>query len=294
MKRSRKNEKSTLLIGGVNGPEGMPISRQGLPRSWFHDIFHYVVRAPWPVVLLCVAFAFVAANALFALGYREIGGVANARPGSFRDAFFFSVETLSTIGYGGMVPQSDAANSLMTVEALTGGFGLALMTGLVFTKFSRPTARVKFSQVAVVGDYRGRRCLLFRMANERDDRIVQPQLQVVMLRSEPEQGGGYFIAVHDVPLVRDRHAFLSLTWSVMHVIDERSPLRDATPDSMTRDRAVVIVSMVGLDEGLSQTVYAHHTYQPEDIRWDARFVDVIRPGKRGGWVVDYTLFDDVV
>ena len=170
MRRSRKNDKSTLRIGGANGSDAMSLSRQGLPRSWFHDIYHYVVRAPWPVVLLWVAAAFVTLNALFGLGYREIGGVANARPGSFRDAFFFSVETLSTIGYGVMVPQSTAANSLMTVEALTGGFGLALMTGLVFTKFSRPTSRVKFSQVAVMGDYHGRRCLMFRMANERDDR----------------------------------------------------------------------------------------------------------------------------
>ncbi len=245
-------------------------------------------------MLLCVGAAFVVTNLLFALGYVVVGGVENARPGSFTDAFFFSVQTLSTIGYGVMVPHSNAANTLMTVQALAGGFGLALMTGLVFTKFSRPTSRVKFSQVAVICDYRGSRCLMFRMANERDDRIVQPQLQVVLLRSQREESGGFFIQVQDVPLVRDRHAFLSLTWSVMHPIDERSPLWEATPDSMIRDRAAVVVSMVGLEEGLSQTVYAHHTYHAQDIRWDSRFVDVIKPGNSGGWVVDYALFDDVV
>lgn len=293
MRKSLKAEKITRPLG-VPGPDGMPIRREGLQGNRIHDIYHFLVRAKWPLVLLCVAVAFVATNVLFALGYVMVGGVENARPGSFVDAFFFSVQTLSTIGYGEMVPHSAAANSMMTVQALTGGFGLALMTGLVFAKFSLPTSRVKFSQVAVICDYRGRRCLMFRMANERDDRIVQPQLQVVLLRSQPEQSGGFFIQVHDLALVRDHHAFLSLTWSVMHPIDELSPLWDATPDSLAHERAVVIVSMVGLDEGLSQTVFAHHSYHPQDIRWDSRFVDVIRPSDEGGWVVDYTLFDEVV
>jgi inward rectifier potassium channel len=294
VRRFGKDEKVTLAIGGLRGPDGIPIQRRGLARNWFRDTYHFVVRASWPSVLLMVTAAFLTLNALFALGYLITGGVANARPHSYSDAFFFSVQTLSTIGYGVMVPQSATANTLMTMEALCGGFGLALMTGLVFTKFSLPTSRVRFSQVAVIGNYHGQRCLMFRMANERDDRIVQPQLQVVLLRAELEEGEGSFIRVHDVPLVRDRHAFLSLTWSVMHIIDERSPLHDATPDSMARDRSAVVVSMVGLDEGVSQTVFAHHTYQANDIRWDARFVDVIKPNRRGGWVVDYSLFDDVI
>ncbi len=295
MRRFRKDERITMPTGpGLRGPDGIPITRQGLAADWIHDIYHYLVGASWALVLLLVALAFVAVNALFALGYVVIGGVENARPGSFTDAFFFSVQTLSTIGYGVMVPHSGAANMLVTAQALSGGFGLALMTGLVFAKFSRPTARVKFSEVAVIGDYRGARYLMFRMANEREDRIVQPQLQVVLLAAEPDDGGGLFIRVHDLKLVRDRHAFLALTWSVMHPIDEQSPLWQATPDSIASARAAVVVSMVGLDEGLSQTVFAHHTYHVANIRWDSHFVDVIRPGKRGGWVVDYSLFDEVV
>ncbi len=282
------------IIGGVLDFDGVPVLRIGLQRRWFRDLYHYLVNAPWPAVLLWTAAAFAAVNAAFALGYLLIGGVANARPGSFSDAFFFSVQTLATIGYGVMTPQSQSANALVTMEAFSGGFGLAIMTGLVFTKFSRPTSRVKFSKVAVIGNYRGRRCLMFRMANERDDRIVQPQLHVVLMRAEPDEGGGSFVRLHDLQLVRDRHAFLTLTWLVIHPIDEHSPLHNDTPDSMQRDRATVVVSMIGIDEGLSQTIHASCTYLTSDIRWNARFVDVLRPRDSGGWVIDYALFDDVI
>ena len=293
MRALRKVDKSEIPMGGLPGSGDSPLTLQGLRRSLFHDTYHYLVNAPWPVILLFIAGAFGAANVLFALGYMAVGGVANARPGSFGDAFFFSVQTMATIGYGVMTPQSGAANLLVTLQALAGGIGLALMTGLVFAKFSRPTSRVRFSKVAVIGDFQGRKCLMFRMANQRDERIVQPQLYVVLLRTESEASGGYFIRVHDIELVRDRHAFLSYSWLVIHPIDERSPLRDAGPDSLRRDRAELIVSLTGIDEGLSQTVHAHHTYQAQDIRWDAHFVDIIRPREDGGWLMDYSQFDEV-
>ncbi len=294
MRIFRKAGKDAIIVGGVLDFDGVPVLRQGLERRWFRDLYHYLANAPWPAVLFWIALVFAALNAAFAAGYLLIGGVANARPGSFSDAFFFSVQTMATIGYGGMVPRSGAANALVCVQAFAGGVGLALMTGLVFTKFSRPTSRVKFSKVAVIGDYRGRRCLMFRMANERDDRIVQPQLHVVLMRAEPDEGGGSFVRLHDLQLVRDRHAFLTLTWLVIHPIDERSPLRNDTPDSMKRDRATVVVSMIGIDEGLSQTIHASCTYLATDIRWGARFVDVLKPRAGGGWAIDYSLFDDVI
>jgi inward rectifier potassium channel len=285
---------SQRLIGEMLSPEGTPIMRQGMGRTPLYDIYHYLLGAPWTIILLCIAGAFSTANALFALGYLLTGGVVNVHPGSFSDAFFFSVQTMATIGYGVMVPQSVAANLLVTLEAVAGGLGLALMTGLVFAKFSRPTARVRFSKVAVISNYRGRRCLMFRMANEREDRIVQPQLQAVLLRTVPDEGGGFFIGVHDLAMARDHHAFLSLTWLVIHPIDDRSPLRDLTQESAGRDNSVVVISITGIDEGLSQTVHAHYSYRTGDIRWGARFVDLIKPADDSGWVIDYSHFDDVV
>jgi len=230
VRNSRKTRKSATLTAGLFDSDGTAVLRQGLQRRWFRDLYHYLVNAPWPAVLFWIAAAFVAVNVAFAGGYLMIGGVANARPGSFADTFFFSVQTMATIGYSVMVPQSAGANALVTVQAFAGGVGLALITGLVFTKFSLPSSRVKFSKVAAIGDYQGRRCLMFRMANEREDRIVQPQLYVVLMRAERDDGGGYFIRVHDLKLIRDRHAFLTWSWVVIHPIDDRSPLRDATPD----------------------------------------------------------------
>jgi inward rectifier potassium channel len=294
MRAPRKVGSSRILVRGILDYDGTPMTLQGQRTSPFRDAYHYLANASWPAVLLFIATVFVAANAVFALGYRVLGGVVNARPGSFVDAFFFSVQTMATIGYGTMAPRSTLANLLVTIEALFGGLGLALMTGLVFAKFSRPTSRVRFSSVAVIGEYRGRRSLMLRMANQRDARIVQPQLYAVLLRSEPEPNGGYFVRVHDLELVRDRHAFLSLTWLVVHTIDERSPLYDATPGSLRHDRVAVVVSLTGIDEGLSQTLYAHHSYLAHEIRWNAGFADVIRPRDGGGWLVDYSRFDDVL
>jgi inward rectifier potassium channel len=269
--------------GGVLDFDGVPVMRLGLKPRRFRDLYHYLVSAAWPAVLVWIAVAFAGVNAAFALGYLLIGGVANARPGSFVDAFFFSVQTMATIGYGVMVPQSGGANALVTVQAFAGGVGLALITGLVFTKFSRPTSRVKFSKVAVIGNYHGRRCLMF-----------QPQLHVVLMRAESDEGGGSFIRLYDLQLVRHRHAFLTLTWLVIHPIDEHSPLRNDTSDSIKRDRTTVVVSMIGIDEGLSQTIHASCTYLADDIRWGARFVDVLKPRDGGGWAIDYALFDDVI
>ncbi len=293
MTTSRKVGRSRPPGGGLFGSDGSPVVPHRLRQGPFSDAYYYLVNAPWPAVLLLLAGIFFGANALFALGYLTVGGVSNAHPGSFADAFFFSVQTMGTIGYGTMAPQSRAANLLVTLEALTGGIGLALMTGLVFAKFSRPTSRVRFSKVAIISDYRGRKSLMFRMANERNERIVQPRLYIVMLRAEPEEGGGFFIHVHDLQLVRDRHAFLSLSWLVIHTINESSPLYGASADSLLRDRASVIVSLTGIDEGLSQSVYAHHSYGAQDIRWNATFVDMLKPQPDGGWTMDYSRFDDV-
>jgi inward rectifier potassium channel len=291
MKDTRRIGVSRMIMGDLLGSGGAPVALHGIRQRPLSDAYYYLVNAPWIVVLLSVAGAFAAVNTLFALGYMAVGGVVNLRPHSFSNAFFFSIQTLSTIGYGAMWPRSDGANALVALQALAGGIGLALMTGLVFAKFSRPTARVRFSKVAVIGEHRGRPCLMFRMANERSQRIVQPRLYAVLLRAEPEQGG-YFIRVHDLQLVRDHHAFLALTWLVLHTIDESSPLYGSTPETFDRERIAIIVSLTGIDEGLSQTVHAHQTYGAQDIRWNSNFEDVIKAGD-GGWQIDYSAFDDV-
>src|SRR2546429_5906163 len=240
------------------------------------DLYHLLLTSSWPRLLGLAAIAYAAASALFALGYLiEPDAIENARPGSFADAFFFSVQTMATIGYGRMVPRTFLANSLVTLETLTGLLALAMITGLVFAKFSRPTARVLFSRVAVIGRRDGVRAFMFRMANERGNNIVEAQVHVALARQEVTAEGESVRRFYDLELVRRLNPIFPNTWTVVHPITESSPLRDATPASLEADEARIVVSVVGLDESYSQTVHARPTYVPANIVWNARFVAVV-------------------
>jgi hypothetical protein len=178
------------------------------------DLYHILLTASWPRLVLIVAACYVAGNSLFALGYLlDPGGIDHARAGSFGDAFFFSIQTMATIGYGHMVPHSLFANVLVMIEALVGVLGFALMTGLIFAKFSRPSARVLFSRVAVITQWDGIPSLLFRMANARGNQIVEAQVHLVLARDEITPEGEPFRRLHDLELTRRQHALFTMTWT---------------------------------------------------------------------------------
>ena len=259
------------------------------------DLYHFLLTSSWPRLLTLLVVAYTAANALFALGYLlEPDALENARPGSFADAFFFSVQTMATIGYGHLVPRTLLANVLVTLETMTGLLGLAMVTGLVFAKFSRPTARVLFSRVAVVGWRDGARTFMFRMANERGNNIAEAQVHVALARQEVTLEGESVRRFYDLELVRRLNPIFPNTWTVVHPITESSPLHDATPASCDAEETRIVVSVIGLDESYSQTVHARHTYVPAEIVWNARFVDVVVRGPDGEVHIDYSRFHDVV
>ena len=169
------------------------------------DLYHLLVDSPWPRLLGIIATLFLIVNALFAFAYLAGGdGIENARPGSFIDAFFFSVQTMGTIGYGRLAPGTVWSNLLVTVEVITGVLGLAMVTGLVFAKFSRPTARVVFSQRAVVTPHDGVPSLMFRMANARGNRIVEARVRAVLARDETTAEGETMRRFHDVEPTAER------------------------------------------------------------------------------------------
>ncbi len=266
----------------------------GLRRRPGSDLYHSLLTASWPKLLLIVVIGYAAVNAAFALGYLALGdAIENARPGSFGDAFFFSVETLATIGYGKLSPRTTAANVLMAAEALVGLLALAVITGLTFAKFSRPTARVAFSRFAVVTQYDGVLSLLFRLANERASQIVDAHLEVTIVRSELTAEGDPVRRMHDLPLRRNRSAFFALTWTAVHPIDASSPLRGATAESMARTETDVVVSLTGFDASLAQTVHARHVYRPSQVLFGARFRDVMSQLPDGTRAVDYRRFHEV-
>jgi inward rectifier potassium channel len=236
-------------------------------------------------------------NVAFALGYLACGpGALEGTDGgatSFLDAFFFSVQTFATIGYGKLTPRSLPANLLVTLEALVGLLAVALATGLVFARFSRPTARVLFSERAAIAPHDGVLSLVFRMANERRSQIVQAEVSVTVIRDDRTVEGETYRSLYDLALERHHSPFFTLSWTVVHPIDEKSPLRDIASDAGLRSAgAEIMVSLVGIDDALAQTVHARFSYAPDDIVWGGRFADILE--RRDGLVVmDLDRFHDV-
>jgi len=272
---------------------GRPVVTLGLGRRPIADLYHFLLTSRWRVLLPVIAAAYVVANALFALAYLALGdAIEHARPESFADAFFFSVQTMATVGYGNLWPRTTAANLLATAEMITGGMGLALMTGLVFAKFARPTARVLFSDVAVVRKWEGVPSLMIRMANARSSNIVEVHVGVMLLRSERAREGDEVRRVHDLRLVRSQSAIFNLTWTAVHPIDEHSPLHGADAAALVAGDAVIIVALTGYDENLASTIHARHTYNADQVLFGRRLKDVLGIGPAGERTVDYGRFHE--
>lgn len=234
--------------------------------SYWRDPYHLLLTIPWSGFLALTVFGYLIANALFALAYLAGGdGIENARPGNFFDAFYFSVQTMATIGYGAMHPRTDYANVVVTIEALTGLMGLTVGTGLMFARFSQPTARVMFSSVAVITPYDGVPTLMFRAANQRRNQILEAQMRVRLMRDEVSIEGQFMRRVYDLRLLRSQNPMFSLSWTAMHPIDEQSPLYGVTPELLDQAETSLVVTLSGLDETVSQTIYARHTYVCRDI-----------------------------
>ena len=270
------------------------VVRKGITHSKWRDPYHLVLTLDWSKFFALTVASYVATNTLFALLYLAGGdSIKNARPGSFLDAFFFSVQTMATIGYGSMYPSTDYANFLVSIEALVGLLGVAMGTGLMFARFSRPTARVLFSRVAVIAPHNGVPTLMLRVANERRNQILEAQIGVSLLRDETTAEGHFMRRIYDLKLLRSQTRSFALSWMVIHEIDENSPLYGVTPESMAQAETDIIVTITGIDETVSQTVHARHYYITEEILWNMRFVDIFTRKPDGRRLIDFTRFHDV-
>jgi inward rectifier potassium channel len=266
----------------------------GHRRTPLRDFYHALLGLPWWATIGTIAAVFLAVNALFALGYLATGGVAHAGAGSFADAFFFSVQTMGSIGYGAMYPESRWANLLVVLQSLVGLTLTALATGLVFAKFSRSTARMVFTRQAVISPVNGVPTLSFRVGNQRGNQIVDAQIRMVLVRSERIAEGGTFYRMIDLPLTRERALTLNRSWTVQHIVDERSPLHRMTPEEAKAQEIEVHVMVVGLDDSTMQTVHALHNYYTVDLVWGARHADVLTEAREGLLVLDLRRFHEMV
>ena len=276
-------------------PNGRPrVVRVGQPHTPWGDLYHWLLTLTWPGLVALVTVLYLAINALFAWGY-VLGGdcIENAEPGSFADAFFFSIQTMSTIGYGAMHPKTIYANTLVVMEIFIGILGVAMVTGLMFARFSRPTSRVMFSRVAVISTYNGVPTLMFRTANQRRNQILEANLRVVAVQSELNAEGHFMRRIRDLKLIRDETPIFGLSWLAMHTIDETSPLWGTTPESLAEKETEIVVTLTGIDDTFSQTVHARHSYIASEILWDRAFVDIFFRCSDGRYAIDYNDFHKV-
>ncbi len=270
------------------------VIRKGVSHSNWNDPYHLLLTIDWLRFIALTVTSYIVANTVFAFLYLAGGdSIKNARPGSFLDAFFFSVQTMATIGYGAMYPQTDYANFLVSIEALVGLLGVAMATGLMFARFSRPTAKVLFSRVAVIAPHNGVPTLMLRVANERRNQILEAQIGLSLLRDEVTAEGQFMRRFYDLKLVRSQTRTFALSWMVMHHIDESSPLYGATSESLEEAETDIIVTLTGIDETVSQTVHARHYYMTEEILWNMRFVDIFTKKPDGRRVLDLNRFNEV-
>ncbi len=295
MNDGRAQRETRRIVG--RGGVALRVKALGLETPWARkDFYHALTRAPWSVLVGLAFVGYVGLNTLFA-GLYLLGGdcISNMGPSRFVDAFAFSVQTLATIGYGVMAPVTLYAHVIVALEALCGVLAFAVITGIVFAKFSRPTARVLFSRVACIGRHDGQRALTFRMANERTkSRIVEAQVHVTYTREETTAEGIFMRRFYDLKLVRESTPIFALSWTAIHVIDATSPLCNETTESLCLSNAEVVVSFTGLDEHLSQPTHGRYSYIADELRFDARFVDVIQVAPDGTRVFDFRRFHDVV
>jgi inward rectifier potassium channel len=259
----------------------------------WRDMYQWLLGLSWPQFAAFVAGIYIALNTVFAALY-IFGGdcVAGMTRGSFSDAFFFSVQTLATVGYGHMYPSNLYGHIVTTAEIMSGLFLLAVMTGLIFVRFSRPAARVLFSRLALIAPLNGRPTLMVRVGNLRQQSMVESEFRIMFMRDEPLLEGGDFRHFYNLKLQFDRLISFPAALTLRHVIDEQSPLYGATPEALEASRAVLIASVVGIDPVIPAAVQTQQDYTWRDVRWGERFVEIYTEHDDGRLTVDYGRLHD--
>jgi len=277
----------------ARGPRRKPIIT-GQRSSRWNDIYTAVLDAHWWAFIAGTAVLYLTINALFAVAYMmDPGGIANARPGSFADAFFFSVQTFATLGYGALAPKSFYANMVATFEAYAGILNIALASGTIFARVSRPTAHVMFSGPAVIAPFEGKPTFMFRVSNQRGNQIMEAEVTVSLARQIVTKEGHTMRRFEELALVRRRTPLFALSWTVMHHIEEGSPLHGATRDSLLDEQVEIVVILSGTDETYSDKIYARHSYVPHDIHWQKKFSDILSRAPDGRVVLNLHKFHAV-
>jgi inward rectifier potassium channel len=276
-------------------PNGDPnIRRIGIPRDRWRDIYYFILMQKWGAFYALLIAFYVIVNCGFAtLYWMHPGCIAEAHPGRWIEDFFFSFETLATVGFGVMHPVSTYAHWVVTSEIMVAVLALPLLTGLTIVKFARPHARVTFSNNAVITNYDGVPTLMFRLANLRASQIFEAHINLTLLRRETTLEGHTIRRLVTLDPVRATQPMFILSWTVMHRIDETSPLYGVNWLNLPADELDLLAVMTGLDATTSATVYARHLYTSAEILPGVMFNDIILTDSAGRLTIDYRRLHDL-
>lgn len=291
-RRSRLFERERRFVHNVGHIEFVTT---GLSQPFWEDLYHHLLAVRWPTffVLICAAFSLI--NTLFAWLYMAVPhGIAGQSPDGFLGAFFFSVETFATVGYGAMHPASTAGHLVSTAEVLVGMMCNALITGLVFSRFSRPHAKLLFARMPVIfrrSDHS--QILMIRVANARLNIISEATAYLRFMTLETDSDGQVTRTFHDLPLERNHHPVFAMGWNIIHEITPDSPLYGKSSASLIEADAQLILSIDGIDDNTDQFMRSRHVYAARDIRWRHRYPSLIAIDAHGVHRIDYRKFHDV-
>jgi inward rectifier potassium channel len=271
----------------VNRDGSFNVNRRGLSFAQRLNPYHKLISMQWPKFILLLTTAFILINTFFAclyllLGIEHLSGIrGKSALENFFEAFFFSAQTFTTVGYGGISPVGFGANLLAAFESMAGWMGFALAAGLLYGRFSRPVARILYSDNALIAPYKDISAFMFRMANQRDNELIEVEVQVMLSRIEHVEGGKDIRRFYPLKLEREKINFFSLSWTIVHPIDEESPLKGTTPDDFKESDTEFLVLVKAFDDTFSQTVHTRSSYQYDEVVWGAKFVSMFDEQQEG-------------
>jgi inward rectifier potassium channel len=259
----------------------------------WRDVYHFILTLNWPRFAGLILGIYILTNLVFATLY-ALGGpcIAEIPPGSLLDAFFFSVETLATVGFGHAYPNTLYGHCIVTLEIMVGLFGMAVTAGLIFVRFSRPVARIKFSQVAVIAPFNGTPTLMIRLANLRAHAMVEAEFRLLFMRSELTKEGEDIRRFYPLRLQFEHLINFPAALTVRHIIDETSPLFGLTPEDLKMTDSRMLASIVCIDPVIQAPVQSQTEYLLQQIAWNRRFAEIYTEDSIGRYSVDYSRFDE--
>lgn len=294
MFNNKKNPEAELGFGTKNYNESIRflnkdgsvnIRRKINDKHMGFDIYHYLITISWTKFIGLVLLSYILTNTLFALAYfvvgpEKFGGMdAITDPEKFSHLFFFSAQTLTTVGYGHIYPNSVYTSSISAIESMLGLMGFALVTGLLYGRFSKPRADIAYSVHAVIAPYRGITGFMFRIANKRQNELIENECQLALTISNKETKKREF---HFLSLERTKINFLAFTWTIVHPIDEQSPIYGLSYEDLLDGDAEFIILFKAINDTYSQNVYSRMSYKTQEIKWNSKFIPMKQTPNKDG------------